>query len=466
MMTEMRLKALLVTMVLWMCVFAKAIRGADNICTFCSCTTVTGKSVVETFVNVNCSRKNIEIPPSGALWPSKTLSMDLSFNSINVINVLENNNFLKYLNLSSNNISLIEYQAFNELPALQKLCLKNNSLGDLHQDIFKMLNNLETLDLSFNKLKSLPEYIFKEQKKLTYLTLAGNPFRNIPSDLLRPLKYLEYLDLSLTGNYFLTPGLFHELTWLKVVKLTKNEFQDVPTVALRSAEELEEIYLDENPITELNLKSFTGLQKIRIISLSNMPVLGYVDELTFSKLRHLEFLNLHSNPQLEVIHALAFKGILDPKSNQMRLNNVNLRNNSLNTLYEDALPWCKLETLDLRDNPWNCDCKLKWIKNCNMKEELKDLLLCHAPENLRSNVIMTVPEDQFICHSKESHWREMHNRIVRSIIIGIICVISFILVFASLTYFKRDKIMEWWLAKRRGSGAVYYVKAKSFPEDI
>ncbi|XP_076338429.1 uncharacterized protein LOC143240212 [Tachypleus tridentatus] len=465
MMTKMRLNVWLVNVVLWVCVFAKQVRGADNICTFCSCTTVTGKSVVEKFVNVDCSMKNIEILPSGALWPSKTLSMDLSFNSINVISVFENSNYLKYLDLSSNNISLIEYQAFNEFPVLQKLCLKNNSLKDLHQDTFKMLNNLQTLDLSFNKLKRLPEYIFKELGKLNYLTLAGNPFRNIPNDLLRPLKYLEYLDLSLTGNYFLTPGLFHELTWLKVVNLTKNEFQEVPTGALRSAEVLEKVYLDENPITELNLKSFAGLQKVRIISLSNMPMLEFVDELTFSKLRHLEFLNLHSNPQLEVIHALAFKGILDPKSNQTRLNKVNLRNNSLNTLYEDALPWCNLETLDLRDNPWNCDCKLKWIKKCNMKEELKDLLLCHTPENLRSSVITTVPEDQFICLSEKSHWRQIHGRIIRSIIIGIICVISLILLFGLLMYFNRDKIMEWWLAKRRGSGAVYYIKAKSFPED-
>ncbi|XP_022254906.1 uncharacterized protein LOC106470582 [Limulus polyphemus] len=367
--------ALMLYIFLWIAFLTECNCDAGDLCKTCICEETNANIPNEQPMNVDCSGLNYTVVPSGALWPTKTISMNLSENAIHTINVLEQHLYLQRLYFASNNLKTIEPTAFDEFPELEELYLNDNVLGELHQDVFSNLAKLKILDLSSNNLSSLRENIFKELRKLKRLTLARNPIKYIQSDMFQPMKSLEFLDLSDIKAYHMTPGIFHNLLMLRVVNLSRNEFQEVPIGALRSASGLEEINLDENPIDRLDLKSFTGLDKVKLVSLSNMPKLEIIDKLAFSKLRRLEILRLHSNPHLETIHSLAFNEILDPKTLQMRLNEVNLRNNSLQTLYEYAIPWCKLKTLDLRDNPWRCDCKLKWIKYCNLTAEMSDLLL-------------------------------------------------------------------------------------------
>lgn len=38
-----------------------------------------------------------------------------------------------------------------------------------------------------------------------------------------------------------------------------------------------------------------------------------------------------------------------------------LQDNRLSTLAENMLPWLDLTLVDLQNNPWNCDCHLKWV---------------------------------------------------------------------------------------------------------
>ncbi|XP_076304543.1 uncharacterized protein LOC143222228 isoform X2 [Tachypleus tridentatus] len=448
-------------MLLWISFLTECDSDADDLCRTCICEETDANIQNEMLMIVDCSGLNYTVVPSGSSWPSKTISMSLSDNAIHTINVLEQNLYLKRFYLASNNLKIIESIAFDEFPDLQELYLNDNVLSELHQDVFSNLTKLKILDLSSNNLSTLPENIFKRLGKLKRLTLARNPLKYIVIDVLQPLESLEFLDLSDIKAYHLTPGIFHNLLMLRVVNLSRNKFQEVPVAALRSASGLEEINLDENPFYRLDLKSFTGLEKVKLLSLSNMPNLEIIDKLTFYKLRRLEILQLHSNTRLETIHSLAFNQILDPRTLQMRLNEVNLRNNCLQTLYEHAIPWCKLNALDLRDNPWSCDCKLKWIKYCNLTAEMSDLLLCKSPEKLENRLLVTVPDNEFVCSSEKYHWNEMYDQVVWNISLCVISMTTAAFVFGLILCFKWNQISTWLKVKQRESGHVYYMKAQT-----
>lgn len=50
----------------------------------------------------------------------------------------------------------------------------------------------------------------------------------------------------------------------------------------------------------------------------------------------------------------------------------------------------------------------------------------------------------------------------------VIVFASFVLFFMGLIFvlfIKRDQVVRWWTEKRRGTGAIYYVKAHSNPLD-
>ena len=62
-----------------------------------------------------------------------------------------------------------------------------------------------------------------------------------------------------------------------------------------------------------------------------------------------------------------------------------------------------------------------------------------------------------------------HNQIYREVRIMrlfIIVFVSFTLFFFGLLFvlfIKRDSVLKWWTDKRRGTGAIYYVKAHTNP---
>ncbi|KAM3174239.1 hypothetical protein ACTXT7_010944 [Hymenolepis weldensis] len=78
------------------------------------------------------------------------------------------------IDLSNNEIEIIEDGAFQDLPQLAHLILRNNKLTSLPDRIFDTLPGLEELDLSFNQMVTIPASL-ERLVGLKTLTLRGNP---------------------------------------------------------------------------------------------------------------------------------------------------------------------------------------------------------------------------------------------------------------------------------------------------
>jgi secreted protein, putative (fragment) len=103
-----------------------------------------------------------------------------------------------------------------------------------------------------------------------------------------------------------------------------------------------------------------------------MPRLNLIENFAFSDLHKLKRLEITYNPILAYIDNEAFLDI-DVNLTRFPIEILLLNNNDLKTLSEYTLPWCKIPKVDLRDNDWNCNCELKWIKECEDNEDFKSV---------------------------------------------------------------------------------------------
>ncbi|KAM9329569.1 leucine-rich repeat-containing protein 19 [Gastrophryne carolinensis] len=103
------------------------------------------------------------------------------------------------LNLSSNNITVLENNNFSEFSKLEVLNLSNNNLETVDVLAFHGLENLKTLDLSHNLIAELPANIQFPSKQLEQLKLNNNSLTNL--DIREALKDLRTpLKVALGGN--------------------------------------------------------------------------------------------------------------------------------------------------------------------------------------------------------------------------------------------------------------------------
>ncbi|XP_059161268.1 toll-like receptor 4 [Physella acuta] len=113
---------------------------------------------------------------------------------------------LKFLDLSSNQMSVVTENWFDYLPKLETLVLSNcqldgNFMAKKSGRLFSKLKSLQRLDLSLNSLTILSEDMFVYNSQLKMLRLADNRFNVVPFNL----KYTPNLTfLDLTNNALVT----------------------------------------------------------------------------------------------------------------------------------------------------------------------------------------------------------------------------------------------------------------------
>lgn len=205
------------------------------------------------------------------------------------------------------------------LQVLEFLSLANNPIGDgIHENAFWTLSLLKHLDLRNVSSSSFSAELFKNLINLSILDLSWNPISKIP---LLPMT-LEELDISGTQIFQLN-GLF--LPRLKELKM--NNMTNLTRLSLN------------------DLENLTSLEILSLVGCTNLM------QLTF---RPQDSLYLQSH------------GHLLP-----RLQHLSIENCALETLDSDIrLILQKTAVVNLRDNPWKCDCKMQWLNTNNSLEEL------------------------------------------------------------------------------------------------
>ncbi|XP_055522510.1 protein toll-like [Wyeomyia smithii] len=280
--------------------------------------------------------------------------------------LFKNQHKLRHLNLFNNKLRNITKDSFRGAEALEGLDLSVNAIESLQQDVFSGLPNLSVLNLSINRFVILPELLLANNRKLEDFKLNNNQvplqtlpenflsnlmqlkdvklqgcsFTNLPASLFRGSTDITDLDLSYNQLILLPELLLRDQLELQNLNLAYNELETLPERLFENTKELLTLQLSFNRLHNLSATVFASLTKLTVLNLDNNH-LHVIDHLTFSRTHALEKLYMQNN-QLSFGSSSYGK---TPFQYLTKLSVLNLRNNSITTIFGDLL----LNNLQLRE---------------------------------------------------------------------------------------------------------------------
>jgi len=295
--------------------------------------------------------------------PARLAELDLSYNVIDDVTMTSPTHLLRHLDLQHNVVGSLSASSFAETPRLDVLLLGYNRLTRVDVSWFRPLVDLRWLSLAGNRLSTLkPDGFNGVLSHLTHLDLSHNALDRVPDDALSGLVSLRELDLSHNRIGRLSRRSFAGLKVLERLDLSGNRLDDVPTEALKVFEGLNALVLDDNPLTSLPTRRLTGFAA-RLISVSWMSRLRFVDVEAFFDVGRLTTVALHDNPRL----AYVSEHFVGPLTTAASIVDVLLHRSRLTIVgnLTRALP--ALRQLTLFGNPLRCDCRNEWIQQTVIK---------------------------------------------------------------------------------------------------
>ena len=218
------------------------------------------------------------LPLSGE--PSPISNLYLDHNSLQSIplQALYNATGLYEIYLSVNNITHLPAYAFGFSHRLTRVDLSYNQLISIdnltfqrHPDAFAGPFLIDYLDLSHNQLTILDSNIFSYLVNLRLLKLEHNQIYSISAHVWTGLYRLKYLDLShnLLENFTQAfySGYLNELNHLK---LTSNSLSQIGSCEFLSLKSLTKLNLNGNNLTTMDICSFYGLRRLTSYSSLNV----------------------------------------------------------------------------------------------------------------------------------------------------------------------------------------------------
>ncbi|XP_008201325.1 leucine-rich repeat-containing protein 70 [Tribolium castaneum] len=248
----------------------------------------------------------------------------LQFNSLTVVSRGCFNSLLKLkiLDLSNNNIFLIEDEAFNGSNELEKILLDNNNITHVPQSMFHSLKQLKFIDLSNNSIKlfdltfsnfAVHKTIFLNNNKI-YSVNCGSLHSSFLDVIELKNNYLTEADgscfpliaeqLNLKHNHITNISSLSTLENLKSLDLSYNYITNIDTIEFRNLKKLENLQLEHNNITQLPPGVFKNLTSLRVLNLSENS-LKYLEFGVFNGLQALRTLDISYN-QLDVLEEDVF----------------------------------------------------------------------------------------------------------------------------------------------------------------
>ena len=282
---------------------------------------------------------------------------------------------LEKLSLKDNNILLVPASALGRLPSLTSLQLDYNRVAALSGDILRSVaGHVTSLSLARNVVRELPPTSFKEFTHLETLDLSGNLLASVAATTFTGLEG-SLVKLYLSGNRLTalssTPIA---LSHLKVLDMSRNQLAELPRMAFTQLPGLVHLNLSHNPtlgsisstllhslpeLRELDL-SQTGLKMLSpelLLRSQDLVRVFFCDNLiqelpegAFRNLKNLTSIDL-SNNQIVNIRPGAFMGLQAIKEVYLKGNRLTaFKGEFFRNLGSDASLGTTLEVLDLTNN--------------------------------------------------------------------------------------------------------------------
>lgn len=164
----------------------------------------------------------------------------------------------------------------------------------------------------------------------------------------------QVLDLSSNNINILQKEIFliMSITNIQKLYLRKCKLEIVDDKAFRGVTNMDELDLSDNQLSAV--PSLIYIPYLKSINLAHNPI-HQITSYSFQSTPGIRYIDL-SNCQIHTIYSEAFYGI--DKIDTLKLNGNKLA--SLKPRTVDKLSY--IRNLDIHDNPWLCDCKLREVK--------------------------------------------------------------------------------------------------------
>lgn len=178
---------------------------------------------------LNLSKINLTSLPPSKIWSSMSNLKEINL-SYNQITKIEDNAFnglinLETLDLYNNNLTKILASNFNSLNNLKKLDLSNNQINSIDANAFSILTRLNILILSNNYITIIKDNYFNKLINLEELILSYNKIRKIEDNAFTNTNLTRLITLDLIYNNIITldiDKIWSELIHLETLDLTGN----------------------------------------------------------------------------------------------------------------------------------------------------------------------------------------------------------------------------------------------------
>ena len=356
------------------------------------------------------SHNNIKVIPSDADILVNVKEMDLSFNPLttdSIINVLNEPKTVRRLNMAGTGISEVP---FLETPFLINLNVSHNNIRIINDDILAKAKLLQSLDVSHNALPNLSSGLASAWPKLTsmrHLDISHNPITYVIRGDFKYLNSLESLSMThLDKCTKIDRNAFSNLVALKSLKM-----HGYPRVA----------YIDVKGI----LESFNTLESVMVEMKEDL--IG--DQLTPAFSPRLLDVGV-TGDKIKHIAISALNGITS-RAIDITIENTNIAN--LPTLILFPVPMSSHIRLDVRGskitsigpgllnnldskqrhitleglatNPIYCDCNARNMQRWLVAKLAQDTrgpgdltsIRCSAPDPLAGRLLVEVTEAELTC---------------------------------------------------------------------
>lgn len=153
---------------------------------------------------------------------------------------------MEILNLSGNEITIIDNNCLRDYRDLIKLSFARNSIFSIELFAFESLEKLNYLDLSDNRVEMIDNRILEANGKLTFLDLSKNKFMLIEDQALVISESLEFLSLRSSHLSHVYDSFFSELPSLVDLDISNNILITLQSSAFEQLESLQFINLEYN----------------------------------------------------------------------------------------------------------------------------------------------------------------------------------------------------------------------------
>uniref|UniRef100_A0A8C1F0Z8 Slit homolog 1 protein n=1 Tax=Cyprinus carpio carpio TaxID=630221 RepID=A0A8C1F0Z8_CYPCA len=376
------------------------------------------------------NRNNLQVLPELLfLGTTKLFRLDLSENQIQGIprKAFRGATEIKNLQLDYNQISCIEDGAFRALRDLEVLTLNNNNISRLSVASFNHMPKLRTFRLHSNSLLCdchvawLSDWLRQRPRLGLYTqcmappSLRGHNIAEVqkkefmctahpPESLLYLCIVLQCPELCTCSNNIVDcrgKGLTEIPTNLPEtiteIRLEQNSIKIIPPGAFSPYKRLRRIDLSNNQITELASDSFQGLRSLNSLVLYGNKITELPKGL-FDGLFSLQLLLLNAN-KINCLRVDSFQDL-------QNLNLLSLYDNKLQTIAKGTFSSLRaIQTLHLAQNPFMCDCHLKWLADYLQDNPIETSgARCTSPRRLANKRIGQIKSKKFRCSAKEQYF--------------------------------------------------------------